>query len=66
MPPDWSDSLEEAQYIISKIQTQMKELSSLQNKHLSKPTFDDSMAEEHQMEELTQEITKVRLLLLAR
>jgi len=59
MPPDWSDSLEEAQYIISKIQTQMKELSSLQNKHLSKPTFDDSMAEEHQMEELTQEITKM-------
>ena len=62
MPPDWSDSLEEAQYTISQIQTQMKELTTLQNKHLLKPTFDDSMNEEKQMEELTQEITQVRIL----
>ena len=37
----------------------MKELSSIQNKHLLKPTFDDSHNEEQQMDELTQEITKV-------
>lgn len=59
IPPDWTDSLEEAQYVLSKIQTRLKELSSLQNKHLSKPTFDDSMTEEKQIDALTQEITKV-------
>nr|CAG4641923.1 EOG090X0AQP [Eurycercus lamellatus] len=59
IPPDWTDSLEEAQYVLSKIQTRMKELSSLQNKHLLKPTFDDSMNEEKQIDALTQEITKM-------
>ena len=60
IPPDWTDSLEEAQYVLSKIQTRLKELSSLQNKHLLKPTFDDSMTEEKQIDALTQEITKVK------
>lgn len=59
IPPDWTDSLEESQYVLSKIQSRMKELSSLQNKHLLKPTFDDSMNEEKQIDALTQEITKV-------
>ena len=59
MPPDWTDSLEEAQYTLTKIQTRLKELSSLQNKHLLKPTFDDSMNEEQQIDALTQDITKV-------
>ncbi len=45
---------------MSKIQTRLKELSSLQNKHLLKPTFDDSMTEEKQIDALTQEITKVK------
>ena len=59
IPPEWTDSLEEAQYILSKIQTRLKELTSLQSKHLTKPTFDDSLGEEKQIDELTQEITKV-------
>ena len=59
MPPDWTDNLEEAQYILSKIQTRLKELGTLQNKHLLKPTFDDSLDEEKQIDSLTQEITKV-------
>nr|SVE75299.1 EOG090X0AQP [Daphnia dolichocephala] len=59
MPPDWADSLEEAQYTLTKIQTRLKELSSLQNKHLSKPTFDDSMNEEQQIDAFTQDITKM-------
>ncbi|XP_057376308.1 syntaxin-16-like [Daphnia carinata] len=59
MPPDWTDSLEEAQYTLTKIQTRLKELSSLQNKHLLKPTFDDSMNEEKQIDALTQDITKM-------
>nr|SVE74355.1 EOG090X0AQP [Daphnia barbata] len=59
MPPDWTDSLEEAQYTLTKIQTRLKELSSLQNKHLLKPTFDDSMNEEQQIDAFTQDITKM-------
>jgi len=59
IPPEWTDSLEEAQYILSKIQTRLKELTSLQSKHLTKPTFDDSLGEEKQIDELTQEITKM-------
>ncbi|KAI9561887.1 hypothetical protein GHT06_012849 [Daphnia sinensis] len=59
MPPDWTDSLEEAQYTLTKIQTRLKELSALQNKHLLKPTFDDSMNEEQQIDVLTQDVTKM-------
>nr|CAG4648801.1 EOG090X0AQP [Polyphemus pediculus] len=59
IPPDWTDSLEEAQYILSKIQSRLKELSSLQSKHLLKPTFDDSFNEEQQINAITQEITKM-------
>lgn len=62
MPPDWTDSLEEAQYILSKIQTRLKELNTLQNKHLNKTSvFDDTMNEEKQIDDLTQEITKVTI-----
>lgn len=64
IPPEWTDSLEEAQYILSKIQTRSKELNSLQNKHLLKPTFDDSMDEESKIDTLTQDITKVYLKVL--
>lgn len=60
MPPEWTDSLEEAQYTLSRIQARLKELSALQNKHLLKPTFDDSMNEEQQIDSLTQDITKVK------
>nr|SVE70596.1 EOG090X0AQP [Daphnia similis] len=59
MPPDWTDSLEEAQYTLTKIQTRLKELSALQNKHLLKPTFDDSMNEEQQIDVFTKDITKM-------
>ena len=61
IPPDWTDSLEEAQYILSKIKSRLKELSSLQSKHLLKPTFDDTLDEENQIDSLTQEITKVHI-----
>lgn len=64
IPPEWTDSLEEAQYTLTKIQTRLKELSALQNKHLLKPTFDDSMNEEQQIDTLTQDITKVYLSIL--
>lgn len=60
MPPEWTDTLEEAQYILTKIQTRLKELTALQNKHLNKTSvFDDSTNGEKQIDDLTQEITKV-------
>nr|CAG4638637.1 EOG090X0AQP [Cyclestheria hislopi] len=59
MPPEWADSLEEAQYTLTKLQSSMKELSAMQTKHLLKPTFDDSMNEEKHIDALTQDITKM-------
>lgn len=38
----------------------MKELASLHDKHLNRPTLDDSSEEEHAIEITTQEITQVR------
>lgn len=37
----------------------MKELASLHDKHLNRPTLDDSSEEEHAIEIITQEITQV-------
>nr|CAG4645710.1 EOG090X0AQP [Lynceus sp. MCZ IZ 141354] len=59
MPPEWAESLEECQYTLSKIQTRLKELSSMQSKHLLRPAFDDTMIEEQQIDTLTQEVTKM-------
>lgn len=38
----------------------MRELASLHDKHLNRPTLDDSSEEEHAIEITTQEITQVR------
>ena len=39
----------------------VKDLSSLHDKHLNRPTLDDNMEEEHAIEIATQEITQVRI-----
>nr|CAG4641086.1 EOG090X0AQP [Eulimnadia texana] len=59
LPPEWADSLDEAQYTLSKIKGRVKELGSLHSKHLLRPTFDDSSAEERQINTITEEITKM-------
>ena len=38
----------------------MKELASLHDQHLNRPTLDDSSEQEHAIEITTQEITQVR------
>ena len=38
----------------------MKELASLHDQHLNRPTLDDSNEQEHAIEITTQEITQVR------
>jgi len=59
LPPQWTTAVEEVQYDISKIQKQMKDLSSLHNKHLNRPSLDDSMNEEHTIDVTTQAITQL-------
>lgn len=57
--PGWADTLEETHYALSRLKGKLEELSKLYDKHLLRPTLDDSSAEEHQIEILTQEITRM-------
>lgn len=59
LPPDWVEGLEDVQYQITRIKQMMKELSTLHDKHLNRPTLDDSMEEEQAIEITTQEITQL-------
>ncbi|XP_002735079.1 syntaxin-16-like isoform X1 [Saccoglossus kowalevskii] len=59
LPPDWVDLLEEIQYDITRIKQKMKELSSLHDKYLNRPTLDDNVDEEHAIEITTQETTQM-------
>ncbi len=47
------------QYEITRIRQKMKELANLHDKHMNRPTLDDSSEEEHAIEITTQEITQV-------
>ncbi|KAI2595429.1 STX16 isoform 10 [Pan troglodytes] len=57
-PPKWVDGVDEIQYDVGRIKQKMKELASLHDKHLNRPTLDDSSEEEHAIEITTQEITQ--------
>ncbi|XP_025115420.1 syntaxin-16-like [Pomacea canaliculata] len=59
LPPDWIDKVTEIQYDFTKIKEKMKELSALHDKHLNRPTLDDSVDEEHAIEIHTQQITQM-------
>uniref|UniRef100_A0A2K5WG73 Syntaxin-16 n=1 Tax=Macaca fascicularis TaxID=9541 RepID=A0A2K5WG73_MACFA len=58
-PPKWVDGVDEIQYDVGRIKQKMKELASLHDKHLNRPTLDDSSEEEHAIEITTQEITQL-------
>lgn len=59
LPPEWVDGVEEVQYEMSKIKSKMKELATLHDKHLNRPTLDDNVQEEHAIEIMTQDITQL-------
>ncbi|KAK3086180.1 hypothetical protein FSP39_014798 [Pinctada imbricata] len=59
LPPEWVDGVEEVQYEVTRIKQKMKELATLHDKHLNRPTLDDSIQEEHAIEIQTQEITQM-------
>ncbi|POI33716.1 hypothetical protein CIB84_002532, partial [Bambusicola thoracicus] len=58
LPPKWVDGADEIQYDIVRVKQKMKELASLHDKHLNRPTLDDSSEEERAIEITTQEITQ--------
>ncbi|XP_046681343.1 syntaxin-16 [Homalodisca vitripennis] len=59
LPPIWADSLEESHYAMSRLRNKLKELEALYEKHVLRPTLDDSSDEEQQIEILTQEISRM-------
>ncbi|KAM3923365.1 syntaxin-16 isoform 2-T2 [Leptodactylus fuscus] len=59
LSPKWVDGVQEIQYDVTRIKQKMKELASLHDKHLNRPTLDDSTEEEHAIEITTQEITQM-------
>ncbi|XP_029535821.1 syntaxin-16-like isoform X2 [Oncorhynchus nerka] len=59
LPPKWVDGVDEIQYDITRVQQKMKELAALHDKHMNRPTLDDSSEEEHAIEITTQEITQM-------
>ncbi|XP_032951017.1 syntaxin-16 isoform X2 [Rhinolophus ferrumequinum] len=58
-PPKWVDGVAEIQYDVGRIKQKMKELASLHDRHLNRPTLDDSSDQEHAIEITTQEITQL-------
>ncbi|XP_048956210.1 syntaxin-16 isoform X6 [Canis lupus baileyi] len=58
-PPKWVDGVDEIQYDVGRIKLKMKELASLHDQHLNRPTLDDSSEQEHAIEITTQEITQL-------
>ncbi|XP_040187646.1 syntaxin-16 isoform X3 [Rana temporaria] len=59
LSPKWVDGVEEINYDITRIKQKMKELASLHDKHINRPTLDDSTEAEHAIEISTQEITQM-------
>ncbi|CAF0790662.1 unnamed protein product [Brachionus calyciflorus] len=59
LPPDWIGDVDEIQYDMTKIKNKLKELSSMHDKHLNRPTLDDNIDEEKKIDFLTQEITQI-------
>lgn len=59
LPPQWVDVVEEVEYMLSQVQTRMKEVTQLHLKHIENPEFDEhkASAEERDIEAKTRVIT---------
>lgn len=51
--------MDEIQFEITKIKNKIRELGSLHDKHLNRPTLDDNLDDEKDIDSLTREITSV-------
>jgi len=58
VPPDWMARVSDVQYELAKIKTKTSELAEKHKKHLL-PGFDDRQDEEHAIEILTGDVTKL-------
>jgi len=58
LPPDWLARVSDVQYELTRIKTKMSELAEKHKRHLL-PGFDDRQDEEHAIEILTGDITKL-------
>ncbi|PZC77568.1 syntaxin-16 [Helicoverpa armigera] len=54
-PPPWTDALEEAHYVITRLKTKLSELQSRHEKQIRRPALDDTTEQQH-IQRLTAEI----------
>jgi len=59
IPPKWVDGVEEFHYEVTRVKQKLKELANLHDKHLNRPTLDESSEEERAIDHMTQEITQI-------
>jgi syntaxin 16 len=59
LPPQWTDRFEEIQFDITRLKKKIKDLATLHNQHLNRPTLDDNADEEQAINAQTQEITNM-------
>jgi len=59
LPPEWVDGVEEIQYEISRIKQRTRELSSLYDRHLNRPSMDDDDGEERKIKESSQQLAQM-------
>ncbi|XP_045455903.1 syntaxin-16 [Melitaea cinxia] len=57
-PPPWSDSLEEAHYIVTRLRTKLTELQSRHERQIRRPALDDSSEQQH-IDRLSAEISRL-------
>ncbi|CAG0918472.1 unnamed protein product [Notodromas monacha] len=58
-PPEWLDALDDVQCHLDRLPKKITELETLHDKHLNRPTFDDSAEDERRIETLTKEISRI-------
>ncbi|KAK6641757.1 hypothetical protein RUM44_013472 [Polyplax serrata] len=59
LPPAWTDQLEECQYTITRLNSKIQELDNLHKKNLHRPTLNDTTEDQHQIEVLTRDISRM-------
>jgi len=58
-PPPWMEELLDIRQNMASITQQKREVEKLQNKHVQRPTFSGDTTTERQIEEITQNISRV-------
>lgn len=59
IPPPWTDQLEETQYAMSRLKKKIDELKMVHDRHLHRPTFDESSEDEVLIDNCTKDISSM-------